>query len=268
MNNLHRELAPISASAWASIEQEAKRTFTLHLAGRRVADVRAPGDDVLAAVGTGHLSAIEPPSAGVLAWQRTVLPVVELRVPFTVSRQAVDDVERGAKDPDWQPVKEAARTMAVAEDHVLFEGYQAAGIAGVRTASSNAASGLPADARRYPDTVSQALEALRLAGVGGPYALLLSAAAYTAVSETSDHGYPVRDHLARLVDGPIIWAPAVDGGFVLSTRGGDYELCLAQDLSIGYDSHDAEIVQLYFTEALTFQVHTPEAGVPLRAEPA
>jgi len=267
MNNLHRELAPVSAAAWASIEQEARRTFTLHLAGRRVADVRTSGDDVLAGVGTGHLSAIEPPAPGVIAWQRTIRPVVELRVPFTVSRQAVDDVERGAKDPDWQPVKEAARTMAVTEDRAIFEGYQAAGIEGIRAASSNSAADLPGDARRYPDTVSGALEALRLAGVAGPYALVLSAAAYTAVSETSDHGYPVRDHLARLVDGPITWAPAVDGGFVLSTRGGDYELCLAQDLSIGYDSHDAESVRLYFTEAITFLVHTPEAGVPLRAEP-
>jgi len=268
MNNLHRELAPVSAAAWANIEEEARRTFILHLAGRRVADVRNAGDDALAAVGTGHLVEIESPADGVIAWQRTVLPVVELRVPFTVSRQAVDDVERGAKDPDWQPVKVAARAMAVAEDRAIFEGYQAAGIAGIRAASSTSAIDLPGDARQYPDAVSRALEALRLAGVGGPYSLLLSAAAYTAVRETSDHGYPVSDHLAELVDGPIIWAPAVYGGFVLSTRGGDYELCLAQDLSIGYDSHDAESVRLYFTEAITFLVHTAEAGVPLRAEPA
>jgi len=268
MNNLHRELAPVSADAWASIEEEARRTFILHLAGRRVADVRNPGSDVLAAVGIGHLIDIESPAAGVTAWQRAVQPVVELRVPFTLSRRAVDDVERGAKDPDWQPVKVAARAMAVAEDRAIFEGYQAAGIAGIRPASSNSAVDLPGEARRYPDAVSHALEALRLAGVGGPYSLVLSAAAYTAVGEATDDGYPVRDHLAKLVDGPIIWAPAVDGGFVLSTRGGDYELYLAQDLSIGYDSHDAESVRLYFTEAIAFLVHTAEAGVPLRAEPA
>ena len=181
-------------------------------------------------------------------------------MPFTVSRQAVDDVERGAKDPDWQPVKDAARTMAFAEDRAVFEGYQAGGIAGIRAAASNQALTLPPDARQYPDVVSQALAALRLAGVGGPYALVLSAGAYTAVSETSDHGYPVREHLARLVDGPIMWAPAIDGAFVLSTRGGDFELHLAQDLSIGYESHDADRVRLYFTEALTFLVHTAEAA--------
>jgi uncharacterized linocin/CFP29 family protein len=123
---------------------------------------------------------------------------------------------------------------------------------------------VPSDARQYPDVVSQALSSLRLAGVGGPYALLLSADAYTAVSETSDHGYPVRDHLSRLIDGPIVWAPAIDGAMVLTTRGGDFEIFLAQDLSIGYTSHDADTVHLYFTQALTFAVHTAEAAVPLR----
>jgi len=267
MNNLHRDLAPVSAAAWAGIEDEARRTFTLHLAGRRVADVREPGPDVLAAVGTGHLQPAEPPADGITAHLRIAQPVVELRLPFTVRRQAIDDVERGARDPDWQPVKDAARMLALAEDRAIFEGYQAAGIAGVRACSSNQPIELPADPRRYPDAVSQALAALRMAGVGGPYALVLSAAAFTAVSETADHGYPVRDRLAAITDGPIIWAPGVDGAFVVSVRGGDLELCLAEDLSIGYLDHDATNVHLYLEEALTFLVHTPEAAVPFVVPP-
>ncbi len=265
MNNLHRELAPISSAAWASIDEEARRTFALHLAGRRVADVRGPGGTALAAVGTGHLADADPPADGVIARVRQAQPLVELRVPFSLARKAVDDVERGAKDPDWQPVKDAARRIAFAEDRAIFEGYAAAGIPGVRGSAPNPPLTLPADARAYPDVLSQAVTSLRLAGVGGPYSLLLSADAYTAVSETSDHGYPVRDHLARVVEGEIIWAPATDGAFVLSVRGGDYELHLGQDLSIGYESHDTERVQLYFVESMTFLVHTPEAAVPLTA---
>jgi uncharacterized linocin/CFP29 family protein len=265
MNNLHRELAPISAAAWASIEQEARRTFTLHLAGRRVVDVTEPGSEVLSAVGTGHLTDIKAPAEGIFARVRTAQPIVEFRVPFAVSRQAVDDVERGAQDPDWQPVKDAAHAIAMAEDHAIFNGYAAAGIAGIRNSASNAALSLPPDATAYPDLVSGALETLRLAGVDGPFALVLSARAYTAVSETSDHGYPVRQHLARLFDGPIVWAPAIEGAFVVSTRGGDFELYLAQDLSIGYLSHDIDTVSLYFEEALTFLTHTPEAAVPISA---
>ncbi len=265
MNNLHRELAPISDAAWASIEEEARRTFEQNVAARRVVDLSGPDGPGLASVGTGHLSDIEAPADGVIARLRTAQPLVELRAPFTVSRQDVDDVERGAQDSDWQPVKDAAKQIGFAEDRAVFEGYPAAGIAGVRQGSSNPALTLPAEARDYPNVVSQAVTALRLAGVGGPFSLLLSADAYTLVSETSDHGYPIREHLARVIDGEIVWAPAIDGAFLLSARGGDFELRLGQDLSIGYLSHDADTVQLYFQETLTFLVYTAEASVALGA---
>jgi uncharacterized linocin/CFP29 family protein len=266
MNNLYRELAPVTDAAWASIEAEARRTFERHVAGRRVVDVQGPGGPTLASVDTGHIAEIEPPgeeAAGILAWLRGAQQLVMLRVPFTLSRLDVDSVERGAQDPDWQPVKDAARQIAFAEDQAIFAGYPAAGITGVRSSTSNPVLTLPAEAREYPAVISQAVSALRLAGVGGPYSLVLSAAAYTLVSETSDHGYPIRDHLARVVDGEIIWAPAIDGAFLLTGRGGDYELRLGQDLSIGYLSHDPEYVQLYFQESLTFLVYTTEASVVL-----
>ncbi len=266
MNNLHRELAPVTDAAWASIEAEARRTFEQHVAARRVVDVQGPDGSSLASVGTGHITPVDSPGGdGIIARLRTSQQLVELRVPFTLNRQDVDDVERGAQDSDWQPVKDAAKKIAFAEDRAIFEGYAAAGITGVRQSSSNPVLSLPAEARDYPNVISQALSALRLAGVGGPYSLLLSADAYTMVSETSDHGYPIRDHLSRVVDGDIIWAPAIDGAFVLTGRGGDFELRLGQDLSIGYLSHDAEHVELYFQESLTFLVYTAEASVALGA---
>ncbi|MFF0464567.1 family 1 encapsulin nanocompartment shell protein [Streptomyces mexicanus] len=263
MNNLHRELAPMSAAAWADLEEEARRTFKRHVAARRIVDVPEPGGTQLAGVGTGHLEPVVAPAEDVIAHTRGFLPLVELRVPFTVDRQQTDDVARGAKDADWQPVKDAARRLAFAEDRAVFEGYPEAGIAGLRASSTNPALTLPADARDYPDAVSQAVSALRLAGVDGAYTLALSAEAYTAVSETSDHGYPVIKHLARLLDGDIVWAPAIDGAFLLSARGGDFELRLGQDVSIGYLSHDATTVTLYLEETLTFLAYTGEAVVAL-----
>jgi uncharacterized linocin/CFP29 family protein len=265
MNNLHRELAPVSDAAWADLEEEAKRTFARHVAGRRIVDVTGPDGVTLAGVGTGHLTVIDPPGEGITAGLRAWRPVVELRVPFTLDREQIDSVERGALDADWQPVKDAARKIAFAEDRAIFDGYAAAQITGVRQSSSNPPLLLPAEAREYPDVVSQAVSALRLAGVDGPYSLLLSADAYTAVSETSDHGYPVREHIARLLDGEIVWAPALSGAVVLTSRGGDYELRLGQELSIGYLSHDASKVELYFTESFTFAAYTAEGSVSLGA---
>ncbi|KZF15845.1 family 1 encapsulin nanocompartment shell protein [Rhodococcus sp. EPR-134] len=263
MTNLHRDLAPISAAAWAEIEEEASRTFKRHVAGRRVVDVEGPSGDDLAAIPLGHQVPINPLADGVIAHARQSQPIIELRVPFTVSRQAIDDVERGAKDSDWQPVKDAAKQIAFAEDRAIFEGYPAASITGVRASGSNPELKLPIDAKDYPEAISQAITSLRLAGVNGPYSLLLNADAFTAINETSDHGYPIREHLRRVLDGEIIWAPAIDGAFLLSTRGGDYELHLGQDLSIGYLSHDANSVEPYFQESMTFLMYTSEAVVSL-----
>jgi uncharacterized linocin/CFP29 family protein len=263
MNNLHRELAPISEAAWSQIEEETSRTLKRHLAGRRVVDVQGPGGIDLSAVGTGHLRALEAPGDGILARQREVKALVELRVPFDLDRQQIDDVERGANDSDWQPAKDAAQRLALAEDRAIFEGYAGAGIEGIRQGTSNPVLTLPADVRRYPDAIAQALSQLRLVGVNGPYCAVLGAAAYTGLSETSDHGYPVLDHVKRLLDGEIIWAPAIAGAFVLTTRGGDFGFYLGQDISVGYLSHTDTAVRLYLQETFTFLLLTTEAAVAL-----
>jgi len=263
MNNLHRELAPISDAAWAQIEEETSRTFKRYLAGRRVVDVEGPGGVALSAVGTGHLRNIKASGDGILARQREVKALVEVRVPFDLDRQQIDDVERGSNDSDWQPAKDAARQLAFAEDQAIFEGYAAAGIEGIRAGTSNPRPTLPADVREYPDAIAQALSQLRLVGVNGPYSVLLSADAYTGLSETSDHGYPVLEHIKRLVSSEIIWAPAIAGAFVLTTRGGDFGLYLGQDVSIGYLSHTDAVVRLYLQETFTFLLLTSEAAVAL-----
>jgi uncharacterized linocin/CFP29 family protein len=271
MNNLHRELAPISDSAWAQIEEETSRTVKRYLAGRRVVDVHPPAGTGLSAVGTGHLRAITAPGTapgkGMLARQREVKALVEVRVPFELERQQIDDVERGANDSDWQPAKDAARQIAFAEDGAIFEGYAAAGVGGIRQGTSNPIMTLPADVRAYPDAIAQSLSQLRLVGVNGPYSVLLGADAYTALAETSDHGYPVLEHVKRLVNDQIIWAPAIAGAFVLTTRGGDFDLHIGQDVSIGYLSHTDTAVRLYLQETFTFLLLTTEASVAL-APPA
>src|ERR1700740_2512795 len=264
MNNLHRELAPISDAAWAQIEEETSRTLKRYLAGRRVVDVRGPSGTALSAVGTGHLRKIDAPE-GMLGHQREAKALVELRVPFELERQMIDDVERSANDSDWQPAKDAARKLAFAEDRAIFEGYAGAGTVGVRQGTSNPQHPLPADVRKSPEAFSQALSQLRLVGVNGPYSILLSADAYTGLAETSDDGYPVLEHVKRLVEGEITGRPAIDGAFVVTTRGGDLDLHIGQDASIGYLSHTDTHVRLYLQETFTFLYLTAESAVALSA---
>jgi uncharacterized linocin/CFP29 family protein len=42
--------------------------------------------------------------------------------------------------------------------------------------------------------------------------------------------------------------------YMVSQRGGDFEIILGNDLAIGYDSHTTSTVALYFTESFTFRI--------------
>lgn len=263
MDNLHRALAPISDAAWAQIEEEAKRTLARYLGARRVVDVHGPEGSDLSAVGTGHLRGATALADGVQCRQREVNPLVELRVPFELSRSAIDDVMRGANDSDWQPLKDAARLIALAEDRLVFHGHADTGVRGILAGSSNPAVVLPDDVAGYPEAVANAVSALRLAGVNGPYALALGTEAFTKATGGAENGFPVLKHLEELVDVPVIWDQALEGGVVVTTRGGDFDLWLGQDIAIGYLAHTLETVTLYLQESLTFQMQTAESVVVL-----
>ncbi|GAA3949658.1 family 1 encapsulin nanocompartment shell protein [Gordonia caeni] len=265
MNNLHRELAPISSAAWAEIEEEASRSFKRNSAGRRLVDVKGPLGLDVDSVTLGRRAKIDSPADGIQAYIRQAQPLVEFKVPFSVSREAVDNVDRGAPDSDWDPVVRAASELARAEDKAIFEGFASAGITGMTESAKQEALTLPENVVDYPEAISAAINRLRLNSVDGPYSLALSADLYAEVNETVNDGYPVRQHVMRiLTDGDIIWAPAISGAVLVSTRGGDFELSIGQDVSIGYDSHDADVVNLYFIESFTYLTYTPEAAVPMR----
>lgn len=265
MSDLLRELAPISPAAWNEIEEEARRSLKATLAARKLVDFVGPRGWEASAISLGRSERIKDgPHAGVEARLRRVQPLVELRVPFELSREELEAVGRGADDPDLDAVREAAQSIALAEDKAVFHGYGAAAIGGIVEASANGSCAITEDYTDYIGVVAEALHKLRSAGVDGPYAIALGPRCYTGLHKTLVGGFPAIEHIRNLLDGPIISAPAVDGAVVISLRGGDFELTVGQDFSIGYLDHTAERVRLYLQESFTFRVLAPEAAVPLR----
>ena len=265
MSHLLREHAPITEGTWRLIDEEARERLTPALAARRLVDFKGPRGWEHSATNLGRTHAVaDAPGEGITAAQRQVLAVVELRAPFSLAREELRDADRGAQDVDLAALDEAARRMATAENRVLFHGWAAAGITGIAEASTQEPIALGEDCSTYPRHVARAVEALLRAGIDGPYGLALGPAAYTRVLETSEHGgYPLLEHLRKIIGGPLAWAPGVDGAVVVSQRGGDFRFEVGEDLSIGYEAHSSEAVELYLVESFTFQVATPEAAVAL-----
>jgi uncharacterized linocin/CFP29 family protein len=265
MDHLRRALAPVPTAAWDQIDEEAQRTLRLTLAARRVVDVTGPTGWQTDALSSGVVELVAPPPASqVAARVRRPVPFLELSSDFELDQGDVDTADRGNPAIDTGPVVAACRRIAIAEDALVFHGNATTGTRGIVDASPHAPISAGSDPRKAPDHVASALQLLRDAGINGPYALVVGDALYTALQGSTDHGEPIRGHLTSvLYGGPVVWSSALDGAVVLSTRGGDFELALGQDLAIGYRGTEGDAIRLYVEESLAFRVLTPEAAVHL-----
>jgi uncharacterized linocin/CFP29 family protein len=265
MNHLLREHAPITDAGWQLLDSEAKDRLTPALATRKLVEFSGPHGWEHSATNLGRTDSLPPaPSEGVSGRRRRVLPLVEVRADFELSRAELRDADRGADDTDLNALDNAAHQTAVAENVAVFHGWQGA-ISGVAEASPHEPIPLGEAAGGYPRPVATAVERLLLSGIAGPYGLALGNEYYRRVIETAEGGgYPLLEHLRKIVEGPIVWGPGVIGAVVLSLRGGDFIFDCGQDVSIGYQSHDGEAVRLYLEESFSFHVATPEAAVALQ----
>jgi uncharacterized linocin/CFP29 family protein len=267
MNHLLRELAPITDAGWEELEEEARRQLVVTLAARKLVDFSGPHGWDRAATNLGRVDSLSStPVEGVDAARRRVLALVETRASFSLSRAELEAIDRGAEDVDLDALATAARRIALVENTAVFNGWPDAGITGIAAASPHAPISLTDDMNACPRQVAEAVEVLLSNGVEGPYGLALGPGIYRRVIETTEHGgYPLFDHLRKIVGGPLVWAPGVDGGIVVSLRGGDFLLECGDDLAIGYRAHDTDSVHLYLVETFSFRVATPEAAVALPA---
>jgi uncharacterized linocin/CFP29 family protein len=234
-----------------------------NLSARWVVDFTGPRGFDFSAVNLGHLAPKdETTTEGVRYGIRQVLPLVEVRMPFELDIWNLDDLARGAAAIDAEPVVQAAAKLAQFEERAIYKGFEPGKIVGLGQATSQTSIVLGDDPSAYPDAVTRAVLALNDAGVGGPYALVLGPRPFRLLSGDVST-YPLRQRIAKLIDGPVLHSPVLDGGFLISLRGGDFELTVGQDASIGYGHHDSKKVSLYLTESFTFRVIGPEAVVEL-----
>jgi uncharacterized linocin/CFP29 family protein len=266
---LRRDMAPITDGAWQEIDRQSLRILKGHLSGRSLVDFSGPHGWDCAAVNVGRLDVPTDQTLDGVTWgMRKVQPLVELRVPFRLGIWELDDIERGARNPNLDALTAAARKVAMFEETAIYLGFKGAGIRGLLAGSSHAPVALGPDRAGLPESVEAAVFALQEAGIGGPYALVLGTEPYRWLMAGTPNGYPLHKQILAMVTGGIHWSPALRGGAVVSRRGGDFTLTVGQDLAIGYKGHNDREVELYFTESFTFRAQEPAAAVALEPREA
>jgi len=265
MDHLLRGSAPISDAGWELLDAEARARVTPGLAARKLVDFAGPHGWRHSATNLGRTSPLEgAPTKGVSGLLRRVLPLLELSADFEVSRAELRDGDRGADDVDLSGLDKAASRVAVSENVAVFDGWGDA-IVGIGRASPHESAQLGEDPDAYPRHVAGAVERLLGSGIAGPYGMALGREQYRlAIGSAERGGYPLLEHLRKILAGPIVWAPGIAGAVVVSMRGGDFLFESGQDVSIGYDSHGGDLVRLYLQQSFSFHVATPEAAVVLK----
>ncbi len=268
MNMFGRQLVPISEKAFSAIEEQARSTLRENLSARKFVDVKGPLGWEHASVSLGRLGKLEkdgPVGYGV----RQVIPLVEFRVNFTLDVMELHDIDRGASDPDLSPVEHAAIDAAAFEDGIVYRGFKKAGIAGMEGTKGNAPLTLSHTApEEFLKNIQEAIQKMKTRdSISGPFALVGGKRLNDAMGKIFSCCSLFEIVESNTEVDELIFTPSFDGAFLVSKRGGDFELTLGGDFTVGYSGKDAKNNLTFFlTESLAFRIHEPRTFVPLLIE--
>lgn len=267
MNILKKAIAPITDAGWAEIKDRTKKIFELYLTARNFVDIDGPNGLQQGGISTGRLLLPENHSdKGINYGIREILPMIEVRCPFELDLWELDNIERGARDVDLEPLEKAAREICLFEEKAIYQGFEPAGIKGLRGAAEKEQVNLPQSTNEFLKEIGNQVLGLKRKAVEGPYSLVITEEEWVNLINLSQ-GYPVQLQLKEILGGPALINHTNHHSFLVSNRGGDYELVLGQDISIGYDGHNSKNIKLYFTSSFTFRVLSPEAVIVFNKEP-
>ncbi len=255
MDFLKRHLAPLTEEAWDGIDERATEVLKSVLTARKVVHVEGPSGLNHTAIPEGRLSILEENPEKVSTGLYKVKPLVETRTEFTLNRWEMDNLTRGARDVDLEPLEEAARKAALFEENAIFNGYAKGHIEGLDQVANKTLE-FGQDASSIMDAVTDGVLTLQGNFASPPLTLVAGEKAWHQINHEAG-AYPLYRQIKELLEGDILFSPALEGALLLPCDHEDLELNLGIDFSIGYQYHDSKHVMLYIAESFTFRVLDP-----------
>ena len=252
---LYRELAPISNEVWAEIDERASQVLKSYLSARKAVRVNGPKGLDYNVITEGRLTSTQNKS-GIDYGIFKVQPLVETRVEFEMERWELDNISRGAKDIDYEPLENAMKEIALFEDEVIYKGLESAGIQGLDEVKTASDIHFGKDAREISDAIVEGIIQLRKEYAQGPFVLIVNQEAYKRIL-TDNSAYPLNKKIVELIGGKMIFSHVADGAYLLPLDHEDLELTIGRDFSVGYQAHSPEKITFFATESFAFRVLDP-----------
>ncbi|NLY78129.1 MAG: bacteriocin family protein [Tissierellia bacterium] len=251
----NRHLAPISDETWKEIEERLMEVFKNYLSARKVVKVEGPKGLDYNAISEGRLGEVQ--EDGDLCYGNyKIVPLTEVRVEFELDKWELDNVLRGAKDVDYEPLEEAAKKIALFEENVIYNGSDKLNIKGLIKSSEHEVLDFGNDQESILDAIAKGLIKLRESYQEGPFTLVVGEKAYRRLLSKGE-GYSLIDRIESLTGHKVIYSHVLDGAVLVPYDHDDLELTIGQDLDIGYQNHDNKKIRFFITESFTFRVLDP-----------
>lgn len=265
MDMFARELAPISAKAWGEIDEQARRTLVASLSARRFADVTGPFGWDRSCLAVGGMEPFQK-YGDVGYGVHKCVRFVETRIDFAIDIAELHSIDRGCKTADLTAVERAAQAAAAFEDKIVYEGLPGAGIKGMVGSSEIPAAEIHTDSiDGFVSSVSKVTtDLLCEQSIEGPYAFVGGAKLRGVMGKiASGRTWLEIAQKAAHVE-KFIYSPSFDGALLVSLRGGDMELAIGGDFTVGFAGQEGRKLLFFISESATFRITEPRAFVELK----
>lgn len=253
MDIFKRSLAPIPQAAWGEIDERAEAVINSLITTRKSLKTEGPFGLDKTSISTGRLNLVENKiSKNVNIGKYEVLPLIETRVTFELSRWELDNVLRGAKDIDLESLEKAATDLALFEENVVYNGCKEANINGLVNDAGHKIK-LESDSQTILDKVSEALFLLKESFVNKPFNFVVSKELYKALNKI--HGAKLlRDLVKGMIGGEVYVSEVMKGGLLIPVNHDDIEFTVGQEYTIGYETHNDQDVKLFIMNSYILRV--------------
>lgn len=247
MNNLNKNMAPISDKAWEVLNERTKEILLKVISARKFMSIKDVGDSKGVFTGKINIKKENDIEYGIY----DVLPLIETRFNFTLNRWELDNLDRGDKNIDLDNLDKAVFEAGKFEENLIYNGLD--NIKGLIDSCNNPPMKIGDNPKEILTNISKAIIVLKDKYSSDNLDLVVNYDTWVKLNSTESH-IPLVKRIKELINGDIIISKFIPKTILIPHKNENFEISVGNDFSIGYQNHTSREVTLFITESLVFRI--------------